>query len=62
MEKCKLRNPRGEQTGVTVYRNGMLFRDMGGAMMDFDTSTGDNFVIVQKGSPVLQYKRTILGG
>lgn len=59
--ECRLRNPWGDQVGVTVYRNGRKFKDMDGSLLTFETSKGENFVIVQKDSTPDQYKRIILG-
>ena len=59
--ECRLRNPWGDQTSVTVYRGGRKWKDMDGSLLTFETRTGDDFVIVQQGSSPDQYRRVVLG-
>jgi hypothetical protein len=59
--ECRLRNPWGDRADVSVYRDGTGWKDMGGALLTFDTSEGENFVIAQRGSSPDQYKRVVLG-
>jgi len=59
--QCRLRNPWGDKAGVTVYRNGTKWKNMDGSLLTFETSEGENFVIVQKNSSPDQYKRIVLG-
>jgi hypothetical protein len=59
--QCRLRNPWGDQAGVTVYKDGTKFKDMDGSLLTFETREDENFVIVQKGSSPDQYKRVVLG-
>ena len=59
--ECRLRNPWGDQAGVTVYKDGRKFKDMNGFLLTFDTVKGEKFVIVQKDSSPDRYKRVVLG-
>jgi hypothetical protein len=59
--ECRLRNPWGEKSKVTVYKNGSKFKDMDDSLLTFETQQGDNFVIVRKDSSPQQYKRFVLG-
>ncbi|MHC4265792.1 MAG: glycoside hydrolase family 95-like protein [Planctomycetota bacterium] len=59
--ECRLRNPWGEKSKVTVYKNGSKFKDMDDSLLTFETNQGENFVIVRKGSSPGQYKRLVLG-
>jgi hypothetical protein len=58
---CRLRNPWGEKTKVTVYKNSSKFKDMDSSLLTFETQKGDNFVIVEEDSSPQQYKRQVLG-
>ena len=59
--ECRLRNPWGDQAAVSVYRDGVKWNDLDGSLLTFDTSEGENFVIVHKDSLPDRYKRVVLG-
>jgi hypothetical protein len=59
--ECKIRNPWGDQTAVSVFKNGEKWNDMSGSLLKFGTEQGEIFVIVPKGATPEQYKRDILG-
>jgi hypothetical protein len=58
--ECRLRNPWGDQSDVSVYQNGKKWKDLDGSLLLFQTSQGDNLVILQKGSTPDQFKRVVL--
>ena len=59
--ECRVRNPWGDQADVSVYRDGRKWQDMDGSLLTFETSQGENFVIVRKDSSPDQYKCVVLG-
>jgi hypothetical protein len=46
---CRLRNPWRDQTTVTLYRNGIIWKEMRGPLLKFDTQKGQSIVVVPKG-------------
>ena len=58
--ECTLHNPWGEDA-VTAYRDGKKWKKLDGSLLNFNTSKGEDIVLVRKGSTPDQFKRVILG-
>ncbi|MHC4759337.1 MAG: glycoside hydrolase family 95-like protein, partial [Planctomycetota bacterium] len=60
--ECRVRNPFAKQgnVSVSVYKDGSKWKDIDGTLVTFETSEGEKFIIVRKGSSPEQYKREVL--
>jgi len=47
--ECRLRNPWSDQVTVTLYRDGIIWNEMRGSLLRFDTHKGQRIVVVPKG-------------
>ena len=58
--ECRVRNPWGENTALTLYKNHNKWKDMEGSLISFATKKGKNYLLVPVGIEPGTYKRTIL--
>ena len=47
--ECRLRNPWSDQAMVTLYRNDIIWKEIRGPLLRFDTHKGQRIVLVPKG-------------
>ena len=56
--ECRLRNP-WSKAEVTLYRNGINWKDMDGSLLKLETAQGENIVVVQSGLLPDKFKRVV---
>jgi hypothetical protein len=57
--ECRIRNPWGSAE-LTLYREGKKWKNLDGSLIEFNTRSGETFILVQRGSSPEQFKRKIL--